>query len=113
MRDQERAYLRAVADLIVAAGLVEQGHYDPETLAPLAARDDELGRLARVFDRTAREVQARETQLRRQVEELRVEVDEARKTQQVAEITDTLYFQQLQQKAADLRRRSRRPAAGG
>jgi len=44
--------------------------------------------------------------LKRQVAELRIEIDEAKKTQQVAEIIDTDYFQQLRQKAVDFRKRA-------
>ncbi len=53
-----------------------------------------------------REVYAREESLKRQVAELRIEIDEAKKAQQVAEITDTDYFQQLRQKALDFRKRA-------
>jgi hypothetical protein len=53
-----------------------------------------------------REVYAREESLKRQVAELRIEIDEVKKAQQVAEITDTDYFQRLQEKAQAFRRRS-------
>ncbi len=108
MRDQEMAYLRAVADLTQAAAMVETGDFDPALLKPVAARDDALGRLARVFEKMAREVQARVRQLTQEVQRLKVEIDESRKAEQVTEITESLYFQQLQQKASQLRRRSRR-----
>ncbi len=45
--------------------------------------------------------------LRREVRELRIEIDESKKARQVAEITETDYFQQLQQRAKDLRTRAR------
>jgi phosphoglycerate-specific signal transduction histidine kinase len=66
-------------------------------------RSDELGRLARVFQRMAVEVQAREQRLKQQIQELRIEIDEVKKAQQVAEITETDYFYQLKQRAKDLR----------
>jgi hypothetical protein len=53
-----------------------------------------------------REVYAREESLKRQVAELRIEIDEVKKAQQVAEITDTDYFLRLQEKAQAFRRRS-------
>jgi hypothetical protein len=56
-----------------------------------------------------REVYAREENLKRQVAELRIEIDEAKKAQQVAEITDTDYFQRLQEKALGIRKRSAQP----
>jgi CheY-like chemotaxis protein len=112
LRDQEVAYLKAVALLTKAAGAIEQGRFDPAELTPVADRDDELGTLARVFFRMASEVASREKQLRQEVERLKVEIDDARKTEQVAEITETTYFQDLQQKAANLRRRMRKGDGG-
>jgi two-component system, cell cycle response regulator len=108
LRDQEVAYLRAVASLTRAAGAIEQGRFDPAELTAVGDRTDELGTLARVFARMAAEVVSRERQLRQEVERLKVEIDDARKKEQVAEITETSYFQDLQQKAASLRRRMRK-----
>jgi hypothetical protein len=51
----------------------------------------------------AQEVVAREARLRQQVQELRIEIDEARQSAKVAEITGTDYFQDLRSRAADLR----------
>jgi GAF domain-containing protein len=45
----------------------------------------------------------REQSLRRQIAELRVEIDETRRARQVAEITETDYFQSLQKRARKLR----------
>jgi CheY-like chemotaxis protein len=70
LRDQERAYLGAVDTLVRAAELIEQGTFDPALLAAVAARDDALGTLARVFDRMAREVRARVQQLQSAVQRL-------------------------------------------
>lgn len=103
LRDQEVEYLRNVGHVTTAAAAVEAGAFEPETLAGVAARRDELGQLARVFQRMAREIQAREERLRQQVQELRIEIDDVKKARQVAEITDTDYFQQLQEKARRLR----------
>jgi methyl-accepting chemotaxis protein len=92
-----------VASRIAAAEV--QGA-EPDTLAPYAGRADEVGQLSRVFQKMAAEVYAREQRLRQQLEELRISVDEGRKARQVAEITETEYFQQLQRKAKGLRQRS-------
>ncbi|HEY1187304.1 MAG TPA: response regulator [Gemmata sp.] len=70
LRDQESADRDAVAALTRAAELVERGQFDPALLAPVAARDDALGTLARVFDRMAREVQARVEQFQTDVQRL-------------------------------------------
>ena len=78
LRDVELEYLEEVRRVIQAATAVEQGSYDSTTLAPVARRGDELGRLARVFDAMANQVRAREARLRDQVESLRREIAEAR-----------------------------------
>ena len=103
LRDQEVEYLRSVARVTAAATAVEAGEFEPESLADVARRTDGLGRLARVFQRMAREVYAREERLKRQVHELRIELSQARQARQVAEITETDYFRQLQAEAQNLR----------
>jgi two-component system cell cycle response regulator len=109
MRDQEVEYLRNVALLTDAAAAVQAEAFDPGALAEVAARTDALGQLARVFQHMAREVYAREQRLKQQVQELRIELDEAKKARQVAEITETEYFRELQARVRELRgARSRR-----
>jgi len=103
LRDQEVEYLRHVALVTDAAAAVETETFDLNALASVAARTDALGQLARVFARMAREVYSREQRLKQQVQQLRIELDEARQARQVAEITETDYFQQLQARAHDLR----------
>ena len=98
-------YLRDVAHVTAAAATVENGAFEAESLTDVAGRSDELGRLARVFQRMALEIQAREKQLRKQIQELRIEIDEVKKARQVAEITETSYFSQLQEKARQFRQR--------
>jgi HAMP domain-containing protein len=99
-------YVRNVDRVTDAAAAVEAGEFDPETIAQVAARRDELGRLARVFQQMAREVRAREQRLEQEVQQLRIEIDETRTARQVSEITETDYFQDLQRKADRLRFRA-------
>jgi len=106
LRDQEIAYLRDVARLTTAAAAVEAEAFEADSLLPVARRDDELGQLARVFQRMAREIDTRQQRLRQQLQQLRIEVDEVRKARQVAEITETEYFHQLQKRAKELRTRA-------
>ena len=103
LRDQEVEYLRNVTLVTDAAAAVEAETFDPNALADVTARTDALGQLARVFSRMAGEIYAREQRLKQQVQQLRIELDEVRQARQVAEITETDYFQQLQAKAQDLR----------
>ena len=104
LRDQEVDYLYNVARITDAAAAVEAESFDPQALVDVATRADALGQLARVFSRMASEIYIREQNLKRQVQQLRIELDDARQAQQVAEITETDYFQQLEDKAQDLRK---------
>ncbi|MGH7366594.1 MAG: response regulator [Candidatus Rokuibacteriota bacterium] len=106
LRDQEIRYLQDVAQVTSAASAVESEAFDAGMLEGVAARPDALGQLARVFVRMARQVAAREAELRKAIQVLRIEIDDAQKTRQVAEITETEYFQALRKKAGALRRRS-------
>ena len=103
LRDQELEYFQHVTYLTGAAAAVEAGTFEPGSLGEVAARTDALGHLARVFQSMAREVYAREQRLKQQLQELRIEVDEAKKARQVAEITETDYFRELRQRARKLR----------
>jgi PleD family two-component response regulator len=103
LRDAEQAYLDQVARVTAAAAAVESGSFDVSSLDEVAGRDDDLGRMARVFQQMARNVQAREQQLRRQVSSLQIEIDRNRTQRQVAEIKESDYFRDLQQQARQLR----------
>ncbi len=103
LHDLELEYLEQVGHVVDAAGAVEADDFEPEMLDDVAARDDALGQLARVFQRMAREVFERERRLKAQVQQLRIEIDEANAARKVAEITDTDYFRDLQEKASKLR----------
>jgi two-component system, cell cycle response regulator len=101
--DLEQEYLEQVGRVVAAAAAVESGTFDSRQLDGVARRGDALGQLARVFQRMATEVRARERRLKQQVRKLRIEIDEVRAARQVAEITETEYFQDLQQKVSELR----------
>jgi len=97
-----------VSKLTSAARAIERGErFEPESIASLTEARDELAHLARVFSRMAIEVRAREERLKRQVMELRIEIDEVKKARQVAEITETEYFQHLRHHAAKMRKRAK------
>ncbi len=96
-------YLQQVERLTTTAAAVETGIYEPEQIEEVAQRTDALGQLARVFQRMIHEIYAREQRLQQQVQELRIEIDKSRQTQQVSKITGTDYFRELRGKANDLR----------
>jgi hypothetical protein len=73
----------------------------------LAALDRVAGQAALLldYDRMARQRAAeREALLRRQIEDLRVEIDTARREREAHEITDSEHFRELRRRAAELRR---------
>ncbi len=106
---EAREYLEQVAKVTDAAVALESGEFGRGSLSAVAKREDALGQLARTFQTMAEEVAAREARLRQQVQELRIEIDEARQQAKVAEITGTDYFQDLRSRAEDLRRAVRAP----
>ena len=103
LRDQEVRYLQDVAQVTSAAAAVEADQFSAEMLGDVPNRSDALGQLARVFLRMAGEVAAREAQLKKEIQVLQIEIDQAQKARQVSEITDTEYFQELRSKARALR----------
>jgi len=96
-------YLQQVNQLIAAAQAIEAGEYNSESLNEVTERGDELGQLARVFQRMAKQVYARENLLIAQVRELKIELDEARQKKDVQEITGSDFFRDLRKKVDHLR----------
>ena len=82
---------------------------DPFTAAELklacAVASQAAAFLERVLDAERRraEAEAREARLRRQIDELRIELDDRRQAENVKRITDTEYFADLRQQADRLR----------
>jgi len=94
---------RPVHRLIQAAVALERGIYEPGLLSQDISRQDDMGRLARVFDRVAQELQAREISLQRQINELKIQIDHAKRARDVARITETDDFKRLQEQARRMR----------
>jgi two-component system cell cycle response regulator len=103
LRDLELEYLEQVEIVIRAAAAVESGEFDAIALDTVTARGDALGGLARTFARMADEVRAREARLKAEVRELRIEIDEAKQSSKVEEITGSDYFKELKVRAGELR----------
>ncbi len=79
LRDRELEYLEQVGRVVDAAQAVQAEAFEPESLDPVAAREDALGQLARVFQHMAREVHLREQRLKQQLRQLHRDVEEIRK----------------------------------
>ncbi len=98
---------RPIQRLTASAEQLGEGDYsqDMTKYRPAGFMRDEIVRLADVFSIMAAKVYQREQTLRKQVEELRIEIDEAKKQRQVSEIADTDFFRELQNKAQNMRKR--------
>ena len=107
LRDQEVDYLQQVGRVTAAAAAIKANTFELESLDEVTRRSDELGQLAQVFQEMARQVYAREQQLQREVQQLRIEIDQERRAHEVSDITESEYFQQLLGKADELRKRAR------
>ncbi len=100
---------RPIRRLTAAVEAMERGDITEDEINRLSGNEgrDEVAALSRVFAKMAAEVKAREAKLKKQVEEMRIEIDHSKKERQVAEITDTDYFQNLKQKAREMRERKK------
>lgn len=97
---------RSIHAIANAAGQLERGEpFDQNALEQVGRGGDEVSRLARVFSQMAVQVQAREQKLKQEVIALRIEIDEVKRARQVEEITSTDYFQNVQSRAQEMRRR--------
>ena len=69
-------HLRQVEILTNSARAIETNVYEPAMLESVAAREDALGELARVFRKMADEVRLREQRLKRQLAQLQLDIEE-------------------------------------
>ena len=99
---------RITGPVIVLTNVAEEvagGDYaNVSLLRSIISRPDEMGSLAKVFNHMIEAVKQRETDLKRQVSELRIEIDHKKQKTELKKITGTDYFKELKQKAANLRR---------
>ena len=72
---------------------------------------DEIGLLSEVFEAMTEQVRHREQTLRHEVRQLRIEIDEGKRTQEVQQIVETDFFRDLQAKAQRFRDRKYGEAA--
>lgn len=97
---QMNRYLQRVYCITAAAAAVEAGTFQAHTLDKVADRSDEVGRLARVFQRMTEQITAREDKLKQQVEKLRIEIElnqrlNAENSRMAAELAVTRELQQM------------------
>lgn len=106
-----RAVVRPVVQIARVAQLIGSGTLAPDApeiaqVDALARRRDELGQTAKIVQRMAQEVREREQQLKQQIESLRIQIDTEKQYKQVAEITESDYFQNLQKRVGQIRQRA-------
>ena len=94
---------KPIRTLILAGRSLAANDFDPDSLRKVARSRDDIGELARVFLDLAEEIHEREENWQKQVSQLQIEIDEGKKEQQVAEVTNTDYFKELQDKAQDIK----------
>jgi signal transduction histidine kinase len=95
-----------IIKLARAAELVGEGNYQQDFSPLIKTRlPDEINVLASNFSIMVSKVFHREQTLRRQVEELKIEIDETKRSRQVEEIVETDFFRDLQAKADRMRSR--------
>ncbi|MCF2972361.1 hypothetical protein L1047_14275 [Synechococcus sp. Nb3U1] len=78
---------------------------EPRKGLPSLLPTDEISTLTDIFDLMVQDVRSREIKLKQQVAELKIEIDEVKRQNQVKEIIDTDFFQSLQEKARRYRNR--------
>lgn len=95
---------RPLDQLTDAAERIGEGNYDEDLkLIKQAPFPDEINILTAVFETMVNKVRQREENLKRQVTELKIEIDQTKRQKQVNEIVDTDFFQDLVTKARKLR----------
>jgi HAMP domain-containing protein len=101
-----RALTNPIRRLTRVVEKIGEGNYDQKMLPVNTARlQDEIGTLTEVFGVMAAKVYQREQLLRQQVAQLKIEIDDAKRQNQVSEIVDTDFFRDLQSKAKKMRER--------
>jgi phosphoserine phosphatase RsbU/P len=100
-----RTITRRLEHLSRAAQELEAGTLSDDDIRVLQQSDggDEIASLMRLFARTAAGVKRREAELREQVQSLHIEIDRTKAAEEVAEITESDYFRDLQTKAEGMR----------
>ncbi len=78
---------------------------DPATGEIVSFKDDDILEALILLATAALDGYIREASLRQEIAKLKIEINESRRSREVAEITETRYFQELKDKATQLRSR--------
>jgi methyl-accepting chemotaxis protein len=98
-------FTRPIVELTEAAENIGEGDYEQDLSSLGAGRfTDEIGRLSDVFAIMVDKVYQREQTLLKQVAELKIEIDSSKQKEEVDEIVESEFFQDLQKKAGKMRK---------
>ncbi|MBK6764703.1 MAG: methyl-accepting chemotaxis protein [Micrococcales bacterium] len=104
--------VRPLARLTAATRRIADGEYDLDVRSLVKSRfPDEMYELGQSFTVMAEKVAARERHLTKEVQRLRVEIDQSKRDEAVREITSTDFFEDLSGKADRSRAALRREGA--
>ncbi|WNC87853.1 cache domain-containing protein [Thermosynechococcus sp. QKsg1] len=104
-----RSITKPIRTLVSAAHALKHdqfNQFDPRVLRHYAQGSDDMAELAQVFLDMAQAVEQRQDQLEEELSELKIEIDQEKRKKSVTEITSTDYFQELRQRAQQLRQRA-------
>ena len=90
-----RWIVKPISLLNTAANEIQGEKFQPETLLGVLKREDELGQLARVFQEMAVKIYNREQGMKKQMDKLRLEQDQAKEASMLATINQKAYLQDL------------------
>ena len=97
---------RPVLALTKVADRIGLGEYNQDfTSLHLSRVQDEVDKLASVFELMVGKVYTREQNLRARVQQLEIMIDQTKRETQVAQIVESDFFQELQTKVRDMRSR--------
>ncbi len=104
-----RSISRPINTLTNAAQALERDKFDGDVLQirkqldKIANSQDDIGRLVHIFLQMSEGVRTRAENLKMQVQELRIEIDETKRAIQLTEITENEHFQQIQTKIQQIK----------
>lgn len=96
-----------ILSLSNVAQRIGEGQYEEAPVGKGRTRD-EVSTLTEVFNLMVEKVRAREEKLKKQVADLQIIIDRTKQSEQVKAITETDFFNRLQEKASEMRQRHKR-----
>ncbi len=103
-----RWIVKPIALLDRAAQEIQAEEFNPKTLVNTIKRDDELGQLARVFQEMAVKIYNREKGMKKQMDRLRIEQEQASVASKLATVNQKSSLQELLKQSQTLRIKEKR-----